>query len=31
VVTSRDGHTSAGQAESMDVRAGEVTITLPGS
>ena len=30
VITSRDGHVFAGQAENMDVCTGQVTITLPG-
>ena len=29
VVTSRDGHTFAGEVEGMDVCTGEVTIRLP--
>ena len=31
VVTSRDGHTFAGEVAGLDVCTGEVTIKLPGS
>jgi hypothetical protein len=31
VVTSRDGHTSAGQVAGIDARTGQVAIKLPGS